>query len=66
MAQWVKNSTAAAWVAAEVQVSFLAQAQWVKVSSVAQLWLGSQLDLSLGTAICCGYSHKKKNKIFFM
>ena len=34
MAQWVKNPTAAAWVAAEVQVWFLAL-QWAKGSSVA-------------------------------
>ena len=35
MAQWVKNPTAAAQVAAEAQVLSLAQHRWVKESGVA-------------------------------
>ena len=34
MAQWVKNLTAEAQVAAEVQVGFSSLAQWVKGSGI--------------------------------
>ena len=40
MAQWVQNSTAAAWVAAEVGVRSLAQRSGLKDVALPQLWLG--------------------------
>ena len=35
MAQWVKNLTIEAWVAAKMKVQFPSPAQWVKGSSIA-------------------------------
>ena len=45
MVQWVKNLTAAAWVAAEVQVCFPVQHSGLKDPVLLQLWHGLQLQL---------------------
>ena len=61
MAQWVKNLTATAQVAAEVQVCFLAWHSWLKdslITAVAQIQiLAQELLYALGAAI-------KKNSTF--
>ena len=38
MAQWVKNHTAVAWVAGEMQVPTLAQRSGLKDTALLQLW----------------------------
>ena len=54
MAQWVKNLTAPAWVAAEVWVRSCSMTQWVNGSSA--------LIPGPGTFICHGCSHKIKKQ----
>ena len=55
--QWVKNLTAASWVAVEVRVRSPAQHSGLKGSSVGAValdWVSGQ-----ETSICCGFGHKK-------
>ena len=47
MVQWVKNPTAAAWVAEEAWVQPLAQCNGLKNPALPQLWCMSQLWLGL-------------------
>ena len=45
MAQWVKNPTAMAWVAEELQVRSLASHSGLKDLALSQLWCRSMLRL---------------------
>ena len=66
MVQWVKNPTAAAEVNEEVQGQYLSWPSGLKDLTLPQLQLvcsGSSDSISgMGTSICCGCSHKIKNK----
>ena len=58
MAQWVKNLTAAAWVATEMQVPSLALSSWLKDLELLQLW--HRLHLLLGFSPWPGNFHMLK------
>ena len=68
MVQWVKNPTAAAWVAAEVQVQSPAPCIGLKGSVLPWLQHGLRLWLRFnpwpGTSIChgCGYKIERKKE----
>ena len=59
VAQRVKNPTAAALVAAEVQVQSPAPRSGLKDPASPQLWLGMHSVPGLGASICCGCGQKK-------
>lgn len=67
MAQWVKNPTAAAWVAVEVRVWFLARHNGLKHPALPHLWCRSQLHLEtaqkLAYAVSAVIKLKKKKKV---
>ena len=51
--QWVKNPTAVALVAVELQVQSLVPEQWVKDLALPQLQQRLHLRLGPETSICC-------------
>ena len=53
MVQWVKNPTAVALVAVELQVQSLVPEQWVKDLALPQLQQRLHLRLGPETSICC-------------
>lgn len=56
----VKNKTAEAWVAVEVQIWSPAWCRGFKDLSLQQLWLG--FNPGPGDSICCGYGQKEKKR----
>ena len=67
VAQWVKNLTVVAWVAAEVQVRSPAQQSGLRMQHCCSFGASRSCSLyfipSLGTSICCGGHQKKDPKI---
>lgn len=57
----VKNKTAEAWVAVEVQIWSPAWCRGFKDLSLQQLWLG--FNPGPGDSICCGYGQKEKKEM---
>ena len=58
VARWVKNMTAAIWVAVEVWVQSPAPYNGLKDPVLLQLWL--RFNPRLRTSICCECGHKKE------
>ena len=57
MVQWVKDPTAAVWVAAVGIASIPGPAEWVKGSSVAAAALRHRSQLHLEFSLWCGNFH---------
>ena len=66
MAQWVKNLTAAIWVAVEVWVRSPAQCSGLKDPAMPQCGVGHSCGLDsvpgLETSMCCAYGNKIERK----